>query len=348
MLEKVDQLSLDIANIIIYTNSNSLQSFLKKRLKERFNIARNLTKYASKASELKEIKNETFTPPFGGGTWFLDIQADKLSLSDLGKSLNNVSNAAVCVYWFTNYAQFKKVCELEVVKRQGMYCFTMYTGKLYPEDITYMHEKMLPVEKRLPKKLLDYLKKNYTYDVDAVCKVFQSISQGEEIKSTRDIINKVGMGGNTVDSFVIKLLTTNPKTEKGLKSSFEKAVVLLNDLSYSYEYRTIKNYMRSTLKTIIDIKQLQIMGLYTENLKNIPENVYDETKIQRMKRYDRVILNELNLGRVINLLLCIDKYDSFDTELSLIEGINSYLIWIYHKNMNNPESKEVSPRFKWR
>ena len=106
--------------------------------------------------------------------------------------------------------------------------------------------------------------------------------------------------------------------------------------------------MRSTLKTIIDIKQLQIMGLYTENLKNIPENVYDETKIQRMKRYDRVILNELNLGRVINLLLCIDKYDSFDTELSLIEGINSYLIWIYHKNMNNPESKEVSPRFKWR
>ena len=132
MLEKVDQLSLDIANIIIYTNSNSLQSFLKKRLKERFNIARNLTKYASKASELKEIKNETFTPPFGGGTWFLDIQADKLSLSDLGKSLNNVSNAAVCVYWFTNYAQFKKVCELEVVIRQVMYSFTMYTGKLYP------------------------------------------------------------------------------------------------------------------------------------------------------------------------------------------------------------------------
>ena len=54
---------------------------------------------------------------------------------------------------------------------------------------------------------LDYLKKNYTYDVDAVCKVFQGIVQGMEFKTTKDIINEVGIGGNTIDSFVIKLLT---------------------------------------------------------------------------------------------------------------------------------------------
>ena len=348
MLEKVDQLSLDVSNILIYTNSNVLQTLLKKQLKKRFNIGRNLTKYASKASELKEIKNETFTPPFGGGTWFLDIQADKINISDLGKHLNNVSKSAISVYWFTNYAQFKKVCDLEVVKRQGMFCFILYAGKLYPEDITYVHNIMLPEEKRLPKKLLDYLKKNYTYDVDSVCKLFQSISQGEEIKSTRDIINKVGIGGNTVDSFVMKLLTTNPKTEKGLKSSLEKMLVLLNDLSYTYEYRTIKNYMRSTLKTMMDIKQLQIMGLYSESVKNIPDVVYDETKIQRMKRYDRVILNELNMGRILNLFLCLDKYDDFNAELALVKSITTYLIWIYKKNVNNPESKEVPPKFKWR
>ena len=159
MLEKVEFLSQDVSNIIIYTNSTTLQTILKKKLKERFKIGRNLTKYASTGAELKEIKNETFTPPFGGGTWFLDIQADKISISDLGKQLNLISSAAKSVYWFTNYSQFKKVCDLDVVKKQGIFCFIMYAGKLYPEDITYIHNIMVPAEKKLPKNLLDYLKK---------------------------------------------------------------------------------------------------------------------------------------------------------------------------------------------
>lgn len=348
MLEKVEFLSQDVSNIIIYTNSTTLQTILKKKLKERFKIGRNLTKYASTGAELKEIKNETFTPPFGGGTWFLDIQADKISISDLGKQLNLISSAAKSVYWFTNYSQFKKVCDLDVVKKQGIFCFIMYAGKLYPEDITYIHNIMVPAEKKLPKNLLDYLKKNYTYDVDAVCKVFQGIVQGMEFKTTKDIINEVGIGGNTIDSFVIKLLTSNPKTDKGVKSSMEKMVVLLNDLSYSYEYKSIKNFMRVTLKSIVEIKQLQMMGMYTESIKNIPENVFNEDKIQRLKRYDKVILNEINLGRVLNLLTCLEKHTDFNAEIALIKSISDYLVWIGKKNQDNPESKEIPAKFKWR
>ena len=86
MLEKIDFLSLDTAAIIVYTNSAALQTMLKKRIKERFSIARNLTKYADSASTLKEVKNDTFTPPFGGGTWLVDIQADSITYeSDYAK-----------------------------------------------------------------------------------------------------------------------------------------------------------------------------------------------------------------------------------------------------------------------
>lgn len=348
MLEKIDFLSRDTAALIIYTNSAVLQTLLKKRIKERFEIARNLTKYADSASSLKEARNDTFTPPFGGGTWLVDIQADKINVGEIAKYLNNITSASISIIWVTNYTQYKKIIDLDAVKKLGIYCFTMYTGKLYPEDITYVHNMMLPEGKRMPKKLLDYLKKNYTYDVDSVCQIFQAISQGEEFKTTKDIINKVGIGGNTIDSFVMKLLTTNPKTEKGLKSAMEKTLTLLNDLSYSYDYRAIKNFMRNCLNSIIEIKQLQMMGKYSESVTEIPEGSFHEDRIQRLKRYDKVILNELNLGRVLNLLLCLEKYNDFDTEIALLKSINDYLVWIYLKNEENPDSKEVARKTKWR
>ena len=348
MLEKIDFLSQDVANLIIYTNSAILQNVLKKKIKEKFQIERNLTKYADTSATLKAVKNETFTPPFGGGTWLVDVQADKISVSDLAKQLNQVSIAAKNVYWVTNYSQYKKLCELEVVKRQGVYCFQMYTGKLYPEDITYLHNLMLKPEQRLSKQVLDYLKKNYTYDVDSVCKVFHARSQGEEFQTTKDIINKVGMGGNTIDSFVMKLLTTNPKTEKGVKKSFENMVVLLNDLSYSYDYRSIRNFIKNSINTIIEIKQLQIMGKYTVSVKNIPEEQFHADKIQRMRRFERVILEDINLARILNLKLCIDKYNTFNAELGLLEAISEYLGVLCSNNQKNPNSVEMSVKRKRR
>lgn len=341
MLEKVDLLSQDVANIIIYTNSDILQSILKKRIKERFKIARNLTKYADSGSTLKIAKNETFTPPFGGGTWLIDVQADKISISDLAKQINQVSMAAITVYWITNYSQYKKVCDLEVVKRQGVYCFQMYAGKLYPEDITYLQNIMLLPDKSISKELLNYLKKNYTYDVNSVCEVFTLINQGEEFQTTKDIINKVGIGGNTIDSFVLKLLTTNPKTEKGVKKSLENLLTLLNDLSYSFEFVTIQKFMMTSLDTIIEIKQLQMMGRYTRSVKNIPEEKFHPDKIQRMRRFENVILEDINLGRVLNLKLCLYKFKNYNYEIALIEGISCYLGLICKNNMKNPESKEI-------
>ena len=83
MLEKIDFLSRDTAALIIYTNSAVLQTLLKKRIKERFEIGRNLTRYADSASSLREARNDTFTPPFGGGTWLVDIQADKINVGEI-------------------------------------------------------------------------------------------------------------------------------------------------------------------------------------------------------------------------------------------------------------------------
>ena len=54
------------------------------------------------------------------------------------------------------------------------------------------------------------------------------------------------------------------------------------------------------------------------------------------------------MGRVLNLLLCLEEYNDYDAEIALLKSIHSYLVWIYCKNIENPNSKEVSKKTKWR
>lgn len=342
MLEKLEQLSQEVSNIIIYTNSAQLQAILSRKIKDRFKIERSMTKYADNSASLKLAKSESLTPPFGGGMWCVDVQSDNIPIKDLTKALAQISYAAVNVYWVTKYAVYKKIIDLDVVQKQGVFCFTMYTGRLNPEDISYIHKEMLPKEKWLSKELLNYLKKNYTYDVDSVCKLFDKIKNEVEVKTTSDIIKEVGIGGNTIESFLIKLLTANPKTEKGLKKIVENMLLLIDDLSYSYNYDTLRNFIRSNLNTIMEIKQLQVMGKFSNVIKDIPEEGFNEDKIKRLRRFERVILEDINIARVLKLKLIFDKYNSYNAEIDLIQSVYCFLTEIMESNMNNPESKEFT------
>ena len=90
MLEKIEQLSLDVSNIIIYTNSAILQNGLNKKIRERFKIEKNLTKYADSAATLKIAKSESFMPPFGGGIWLVDVKCDSIPIKEIAKAIKDM------------------------------------------------------------------------------------------------------------------------------------------------------------------------------------------------------------------------------------------------------------------
>ncbi len=339
MLERLEQLSPEVCNIIIYTNSAVLENVLKRKIKEIRGVQRHLVVSAESNAELNIAKKETLSIPFGGGEWFVDVQADKIQKSDIAKALSVVSDTSVTVYWFTNYMAFKNAISLDVVAKQGNYCFTLYAGKAYPEDVTYIKKEMLP-DTPIKAELLDYLKKNYMFNVDAICKLFFMISQGEEIETTKDIVSKVGVGGNNVDSFVIHLLTRNYKTEKGLKKGLEGCIKLLEDLAYTYSYRQIREYMRNSINTLYDMKQLQIMGKYGNYIKDIPSVGFNEDKINRYKRYERKVFEEINMPRLLKLRLYMTEFKGYDDKVILIQIITAWLNDITQCNINNPDSKE--------
>lgn len=340
MLDKLDILQKDLMNLIVYTNSASLQSFMRSRIKERYQIPGHLIHSVDNSAELKSVKSNCINPPFGGGLWLIHVQADKIPLKEITKYIAQSNLSSITVYWLSNYKQFKTICDLKVLKELNQYSYTMYAGKLYAEDITYLHNHMLPEELRMKKDLLQYVKKNYTYDVQAVCDLFENIKQGEEVSSRQDIINMVGIGGNTIDNFVIKLLTINPKTQKGVQKTFENMLKLFRYLSYTYPYSTLKNYMKASLNTIMEIKQLQVMGRYSVVMQDIPEDGFHPDRYARMRRFEKVILEDINIARVLNLRIALNKYNNFNSEIALIQSLSDYIGVICANNINNPDSKE--------
>lgn len=348
MLEQIESLSLDTCNMIILVKDARLQSFVSQKIKDHFNIGRNLTKYVNTGAELKQVKSETFVPPFGGGRWYVNVNADKIKIGEIGKALGQIYTSALTVYWVTNYVQFKKIISLDIVEKQGYFCKTMYLNKLYPEDITYFHNNYVPTENYLNREVLNYLKKNYTFDVDSICDVFERTKNGEVFKNSKDIISQVGIGGNTISKFVIKTLTSNPKTEKGAKKSLSNLLILFNDLSYSYNYSTLKNFFKDNLRTILEIKQLQQMGLFTLVRQEIPETGYSTEKIQKFSRFYKEILEKITTARVLNLLILLERTKYFDPEYEMVTVLTEYLRGIYTFNEKNPESKEIMKSKRYR
>lgn len=350
MLEIINKLTHDTCNIIIYTNSPILQVVIKDTLKAVFNIDRNHTKSVSTTKDFKEAKDETMIPPFGGGIWMLDVNTEKIQVKDIKKQLGLVSNSSVTVYWTESYAIYKKLIDLEEVKKQGIFCRSFYFGKLEPQDVDYLHTRIVPEDRKLSKELLLYVKKNYTYDVQNVCNLFMKIKAGEVVKTNKDIISLIGIGGNTIESFVMKLLTTNPKTEQGVKKSFKNILRLMADLSYSYTYAEIKRFALYTIDGIIDMKQLQIMGLYSKVRKELPENFPEksEKRLKRLRRFESSILEDINLARVLNLKVSLTAFDGFDYQIALIQGILTYLSAIKQSNELHPDSKEIKVKYRRR
>lgn len=333
MLEKVYGLQDMVSNIVVYFNSNSVEYIFRRLLIDRFRVDSNYIVRAETVKQLKAFSNMIVSVPLLGERWLLIVDADKISLTDISPYLNRLYSTAVVVYELTGYRDYKKMVALQSFKQQmsTQYGADFYLGKLteYSVDIIfnyYMVNKSDAERNRFGSKMMGYVKKNYLYNPDLVCELFGMVRDGNYPEKERDIIDMVGVGGNTPQAFTVGLLTTTTHTDKGITRFSAKNLRLLSDLSEKYEYGKIYGLIIDTLHGIVDIKVLQISGKYLDWYKEIPKTFDDKRvrRITRLRRFEDTILNKISLGRVLNLLYCMQKFRSFSKEEDLLEGLYLY------------------------
>lgn len=322
-LKRLSTLSDNVLNVIMYVSSPSLEFFIKTELKERFKVHKDFIVTVESDKELKDAKLDSYVAPLFCDKWLIHVNADKLSKKELKSALGKNTVHGITVYWTSKYQIYKQFLDTDEVKKQAVYNPQFSFSRLSEGDIRYLHSRMLEKKKQLKPELLDFVAKNYRFDVQAVCELFALLRSGNEIRNKREVIEKVGVGGNSVSSLVIQILKANINTEKGRTAVMKKTVKLLEDLSITYKHSTIKNYMLNTIEAFIDMKELQVMGIYGKAVKEIPDS-YDTKRLSMNKRFEYIVLNQISLPSLLNLKLCLLHFNSFNAEIALLQAISEY------------------------
>ena len=329
MIECIKDLPSTICNIIEYNSCGAVEYVTKRMIMNKFRISGNYTYNIEKQGQLKEGMATANSVPLEGERWLLVVDIDKLGVSEAIKALDNTISTAIVLYVTHNYQSYKKLIDSVSFKQQLSTNFAkqIYLGKLTDAAIDTLYDfYLMGMKKTLDSKLMVYIKKNYKYNVDLVCELFLGIKNGNVPKSEKEIIEMVGVGGNTPQALTISLLTTSTKTDRGKKAFLKKNIGLFEDLSVKYTYEIAYGYMISTLRGIVDIKQLQISGRYNDFYKDIPDTFDERRKqrINRLKRFEYIILNKITLRRTLVLLQCMQSKD-YDKKQVILEGIYKYV-----------------------
>lgn len=326
MLSYICKLSSELRIIIEFSNSDSISYIASCQYQEKFGIDKESIIDVSTQKEFTRAKSAIKTLPLLGRLWLINVFTSA-GMGEIKKYLKNISPNALVVIHTNKYSEYKELSSLPEVKMQSFVCTSLYFGRLRAEDITALYKYYMrgkDIEKDgLAFKLLQYVKKEYQFEPDALCDLFTQVRAGNIPTSESEVIKLIGVGGNTPQALVIKLLLTTTKTERGKKSLLKKSLMLMNDLSLKYSYSSIFNFMCDTLKGIIEIKELQLIGNYRSWGKEIP-NTYNMKRISRLKRFEWVILNKISLRRVLCLYTCLTRYNSFNVESNLLRGLCLY------------------------
>ena len=333
MLGKLSKTKASV--LILYIPTIELGYVVKDMIAEGQAVTEGFKIDVDDMSGLKEALTYVITLPLNCSRWVVMVNGDKFGVKELNARIAQVIPSALFVWVFQNYKTYKQVIGLKDVK-QGIQTHIIeekYIGSLDGETMDeiyayYMKGKSNEERKKFSSGLMGYVKKNDRYNTDLVCLLFRNIASGRVPKAEREIIEMVGIGGNTPTAYLMGWLTTQAKTEKGINQFISKQMKLLADLGEKYDSATIYNLMKDALDGIKDMKFLQLQGKYMSwrKVKDIPED-YDKKRtgrIQRLRRYEHKILDEISLGRVQNLRDCMSRYNSYNKEDDMLKILYLY------------------------
>lgn len=325
-LEKLDNILPNITALIMYTPSASLQLDIRKKLKEKFKVHPDFIVNVNNQRELHNAKVDAYASPLFCDYWLIHVDADEFSKNDIAKEITHRAPNGIVVYWITQYRQFMQFTNNADVKKQSVNFPTFSLSRLDRNDLEKILEDNKPnieLGNALNRDLTLFVCKNYRYDVEAVYDLTALLKTGAVFETKQDIIESIGSGGMTVDGVVFRILEANPKVVSSRKKMVRDIFQSIKELSYSYTYSNIRKFMLTTIKGCIEMKQLQVMGLYNRPYFKIPAH-YDEKAIQRLKRFEDIILNEITLPKLLTLQLCLLRYNGFNAEIALVQAISEY------------------------
>lgn len=266
--------------ILLQSPSSVLNMWLNDKI--RFELGSNQdTIYDVKAkNDVRGIKVFQNTEPYMSRKWLVNVELKSVGTKDLVEVIKT-STTVVFFCVAENYRTYKNFKEA----LKGVdFVYDFYLTRLRKDDFLYLYRKYTAEGNTLTKKMYDYVYQSYSNDVEACMDLFKALQSGQTIETRKDVADICGVGKNSIESFVLSLLSDPPSTVKGLKTVMGNRMKAGVELAEIYKWRSFYNLVNSCVDCFIDIKMLRISGAIYKRIDRLPEG-YDEKKLSRYQRY---------------------------------------------------------------
>lgn len=279
-LSALDEVDLSI--VLLQTPSNMMRIFVQDKIKEKHKNTNDSTFNIQTKKDFKESVIKSGVQPFGATKWLFLVDTAKLKLSseDIKEIVKNNSSGVYLIF-VDKYSDYKRI-KKAIGTFDGFVDF--YITRLRRNDFLYLYDYYVPEDNKLTKALYDQVIQSYSNDLDAVFKLFKALKSGEKVENQRDLTAICGVGGNTVENYMLSLLKDPPTTERGTNTVLRNRIKLGVDLGSVYGYSNFWSYAMNCTKSFSDIKMLVISGVVYKRIQKLPD-CYNEKRLGKMNRY---------------------------------------------------------------
>lgn len=308
---------------LLLSKSNLAEIYVYDALKGKCGASKDSIFTVDSARGISELLELVNIPPFLANKWLFVIEYRKAKA--LFKDYCQVfqSDTSEFLIKVNSYKEFLEV--------RG---YLSNINDIYLSRIGLYDVEFLLNEFNIPYSLVKFIYKSYSLDPEQVFIIREELKNGRVFEKRKEIVDLCGVSQGSLSTYAFSLLKDFPTTDKGRKTVYRNRLKVGVELMESYGCSKFKNFLTSTVKDILDIKQLYVMGVLYDNIRDIPEYtvrnskgdsivVFDKQRLSRYNMYLKTIA-DIPSSRIINLYLQLKESGTWRNDIDMLNFLYNY------------------------
>lgn len=308
---------------LLLTSSSLSELYVYDELKSKCSATRDSIYDINTKSSFNEMLELVNVQPFMADKWLFVIEYSKVK--SLIKDKKGIFDADTSEFLIKvkNYKEFKEAKSL-----------LGNINDIYLSSIRFYDVEYLLQGYNISPKLIEFTAKSYYSDPEQVFVLLKELQNDRVIEKRKDIVEICGISSGSINSYVMALLKEPPKTDKSKKLLYKKRVGVAVELVDVYGFSKFRNFLLASVKDILDIKQLYMVGTIYDRISNLPDiekkdrkgnlvPVYDEKKLARYNVYLKTIV-AIPYERILRLYLTLKRCGRWYSAIDMVNFIYQF------------------------
>lgn len=319
--------------ICVYAKDERFQTIFNNLLIESLKTSSYAFKEPTNQEELMETVTFSGVAPLGYTRWVSSINTDKVRLNKTIATQMQDSNYSTNLIYSSNFKTHTIMRKLFSYPKKD-YLELMFVT-LNMDKLFFLQELIVPKKNRLETGLLKKVLKGYRTRPEKVLDLFYYLKE-LPIENFKDIVSLLGSPDNTMEKFLLKLLTVEIISERSLETQIKNRYKEIEDLILQIGYESCIGYMKHTLKDIIYIKEQYTAGVLYKSVTrqkieyksdgSVFESDRDLTYIKKNLSIHIETIKSIPMSRILLLYNELNRHNTFKDKMDSYKFLIGYMV----------------------